>query len=241
MLKRPFEKALLNAFSEAATRAVREHREEYARILGSRLFEMEGPRFLDDKFLTPADNFIRTLGLEWIEIVESAQALEAVPKYLGKESGRPASITRVQNLRYHYEHYFHEVYILKERLSRFLKIIQRKYRREEVTKTIKKLESLVSEGFESLVSSRSVHVHKKRFSDPDIDRLKGFQIVAGNNRTFRRQLQRILRDVRRKKLEQIKSNNYAIEKLLNEYCRMLYPILFDKKGKPRFPAGIDAA
>src|SRR3989304_7494944 len=68
-MARAFDKAMLDAFANTASRVLKEHRSEYAMVLKSKIFDTEGPRSLGEEFFTPADNQIRKLGFAWSEII----------------------------------------------------------------------------------------------------------------------------------------------------------------------------
>ena len=104
----------------------------------------------------------------------------------------------------------------------------------EMEKQVKKLDILVS-GFDGIVTTRGRHVHEKRYSDEDFERLGFFEIMGNKDDPLLSLLEMFypfaLRDYRKKWLKTISENNNNIAKLLDTYFDILYDVVFDKKGK----------
>ena len=233
-----------DALANTARRLLKDARSQHGKVLVSRILNWEDQWSGGTKF-TAAESHIKKLGSGWIEIISSAQALRAIPKYLRKEAARPSSVTTVQHLRYHFENYLHENYVLQERLCKFLKMVQRAYRGDNELPahlgSFNNIGELIHNSLKPIIEMRKQHVHDERFEDVDLWRLSMLESMADQNRIFRPFLRTGLRKVRRKKLEAIRLNNHQIDKLLDIYFRAIYPIVFHKKGNVRFPPGVDAA
>src|SRR6266404_6840309 len=101
---RPLDKVLANTVSGVVRPKLEEESEKS--ILGDFLFGQARVRDRSDS-ITVIEKHIFKIANGWLEILNSLISLEATFKYLRKESSRPASITPVEHLRYHFEHFLH--------------------------------------------------------------------------------------------------------------------------------------
>ena len=238
---RAFNKAMADAIVSITKREMRVEREQHGNVLGSFLFDGQIPQDRSNR-LARADNHILKMGKRWLEIYDSILALEAVYMYLKRESSRPSSISAVQHLKYHFEHFLQEIYILHNRLQSFVTLIRRSYKKDHGfprhVAVLDALDKLISRSTDQVVKTRGQHVHVVRFEDADFLRLSVLEQIATKDREFQPFLRAALHEVRKKKLEAISSNNRTVKKFFKIYCKALYPVLFDRKGNFQLPQGI---
>jgi len=149
-------------------------------------------------------------------------------------------------MKYHIENYFHEVYILRERLREYVTTVGRLYRKDpnhaDILKQTKPLFSLIKDVFDGIVTTRSSHVHKRRFKDEDLDRLSTLEMLVeygGEELSFfENLLETDYKKIRKKYKKTFADNNAEIKKVLDLYFETLYKIVTTKDGKLNYPKAI---
>jgi|GEM_PF-6660083 len=191
------------------------------------------------------ENLLIRLFFGFNEIDKSIKNLQNTLIYIRRF---PFSKTRIEKstyLRYHYENYLNELYILQERMQRFLTIISRLYRRDQNWENISQITNEILHDFKRalsrLIETRGTHIHEKRFSDLEFDQLDLFENLKnenfpGLNMNFLYDLvyQRILKAKR----GFIRMTNKQIEKRLEIYFKLLLKSLFDKDEHLLIPKNI---
>ncbi len=94
--------------------------------------------------------------------------------------------------------------------------------------------------FDDLIKARSSHVHQRRYTDSDFDRLTTMELltVHGDKEDF--EVLGALYDIEYKKLRKkwkdiIVSRNKSLLKVLDIIFEALYPHVFTKAGNIKFP------
>jgi hypothetical protein len=204
------------------------------------LADLEGPRQAGWE-LTKRETFIALLFRGFSEIATSYERLRDIEIYIRRFPYRDTGVSRVRHLQYHVENYLNEVYILKERVRVYLDNINKWYRRSEhyrkVQPELELLRTFISEPLENLVNLRGEHVHARRFSDDQLDRLTTLELLASSaaqnfqspaeHNFWSSFLQEEYKSIRKKWTERIKSNNDATEKLLDAFFELLHRTIFD--------------
>ena len=122
------------------------------------------------------------------EIACSVESIENISVYVKIFPYSRYGVSKVSCLKYHVENYLNELYILKNRLISYLKIIDRSYSKSSIAKhvseTIFPLYSIVSKGMKNHIIIRGNHVHQNRYSDPEIDRLSTLELFSLGQNEF---------------------------------------------------------
>lgn len=138
--------------------------------------------------------------LRWLqqfsEIDTSVQRLDQSLVFLryfpAKKSFRVHGISEGDWLRYHVEAYLQEAYILRERLKRFLREVEKaaiaSSNRDGILKT-RKMMKLVNQALNGISDVRSSHVHRNRFEDPVLQYLDGLILLTKSEKS--QQLRRL--------------------------------------------------
>jgi hypothetical protein len=179
----------------------------------------------------------KTLG--WREILDTLRALDIAYLYLRKRQSRPKSVSAINHLKYHFEHYLHEYYILYLRLDTFIKVVERSYKKESLQKqkTTQLLKELVAKENDHMVKVRGRHVHQTRYDDEDIIRLNALHELSQQDDGFANLLSVEYQVLQRQKLELMGRKTKAANKLVQLYFKAVFPILVDPKTKNlRIPA-----
>jgi hypothetical protein len=99
--------------------------------------------------------------------------------------------------------------------------------------------------FENIVATRGRHVHDKRYSDDDLERLFMLELTAENETKLGKALHELFKVeftiCRGKWLERMKTNNNVVEELMGVYFTILHPFIFDDTGEIIVPNKIAGA
>lgn len=234
-----YKSALIEAVKPVILDRPEEEQEAVGEALRNTLFDLDGPRYTSSKF-TQTERLIGELFFDFTEITKSYLNLRDIEIYVRRFPYGDTDISRARYLTYHVENYLNEVYILKERLTAHLTIIERRYKKsqkiQEIKTKIDPLKKLILLSLDGILTTRGTHVHRVRYSDKDIDRLETFELIDNTEDRFLSGFHDMeYRKIRKKWVERIKSNNDATKKLLDTYCSNLHSILFDERGELILP------
>ena len=164
--------------------------------------------------------------LDWFrEFSEINNSMERLTHSLVYLSSYPKSkafhfhrLSEADWLRYHIEAYLNEVYILHERLTRFLRKIEKvgiAARDKSALNSVNKLKAVVTASLKNVVRARGGHVHEQRFDDTELANLGSLVLITKSSelrplRTLRQlQYLKALQKWRR----QLLANNKETQKL----------------------------
>jgi hypothetical protein len=118
---------------------------------------------------------------EWFhqlkEVHSSLERLDQASVYLTHYPGARAfpfqRLSEAEWIRYHVEVYLQELYILEQRLSRFLRKVEKLTGAGDKNGflVVQGLKAAVKDGFTNVVRVRSGHVHQNRFQDEEMSNL----------------------------------------------------------------------
>ncbi len=181
-----------------------------------------------------SDKFVVDLSLRFSEILRSAQVLNDIVVYLKRF---PPGISRSRFLNYHVRSYLQEMYILRERLNALLK----KYERwnspivpnSNTFLTLSDCRNIIAKAFDRIVDLRGEDVHRRQFSDPELERLEGWEgLVEGGVDPGKEWMTKAYEDqikaARERWISQIETNNATIAQVLD--------IVFDSLSGVTFAA-----
>jgi hypothetical protein len=220
-------------------------REKLVEAMHNLLWDLDGPRYIE-RDLTSRDIFFSMVFGGFNEITTSYLCLRDIEIYVRRFPYGDTSISRSRHLEYHIANYLQEVYILKNRLKAYLKRIRRAHRksqgRAEIEEALDLVDSMVDRTFVSIAKVRGAHVHERRYSDDNLDRIQTWELLASyqDDEKDDTKLYEFLndysyREVRREWTKRIKSNNDNIKSLLDSYFGVLYSVVFQEGGDLRFP------
>jgi len=211
--------------------------EEFKEVVGNSLYDLDGPRRISERASDKAYFVANKLFHPLSEIMNNLEAIENISIYSGSFPYKRHGVSRISYLRYNIENYLNELYILKNRMIDYLKIIERSYRKcnrvEEIKKTLKPLYVLVSSALEGYVNVRGAHVHKNRYTDSEIDRLVELELFS--NLSDSSELGQLLhsqfilgyRETRKKWVKKMKDDLQALNKLVDIYFENLCEVLIN--------------
>lgn len=222
---------IIGSASKKAKASKKKEDKEFGKILKNILLDLEGSRTCEKVKLTRDDNFItNTLFHPFTEINSSFESLKNIPTYISIFPFQKKGISKYAYLRYHVENYLHELYILRERMVKYSKIINRAYKKSSISKQINeemgKLEKITLQAFDKYTLVRGSHVHQYRYSEKDIDRLSLFDTLSNSPdkefvKTIGLLYKMAFKDIRKKWINRMKTDIKEILKLLDHYCEIL--------------------
>lgn len=222
---------------------VNEHRGEMGKNLWSHLFDT-GDFTPISRNISRDEQYFNKIFNGYSETTSSMRTLKDIEVYINSFPYRKKSITKLQNLSYHIENYFSELYILKERLKVYLKQIGRSFKNYEKHKTIISITTsfltIIDHVFLETTKARGRHIHVSRFQDNEIKRLESFEILKlVDDDEFKRMISPYLKFdyllLRKKWKQKIKTMNGSFQQFLDVYGELLITHLFDEKKYLIYP------
>lgn len=232
--------AVLRLFGEKLDALTKENREELGEALLNSVLDLDGPKRVDTKPDRETE-FLARLFNRLSEIDGSYETLRDAEIYIRRFPFRDTRVTRDRYLKYIVENHLHETYVLKERLLKYLKVIERSYKTDEQVDSIKKgtlpLYKLVSQSLKQLTTRRNSHVHNLRMVSESADRLASIELINTGleNDWLTSYAKWQFREVRKEHKKQIEAINDGIEDLLRLYFSKLYSLIFYEGGYLRYP------
>jgi len=216
--------------------------EEFLEILYDQLLNL-GENSEPKTSQLPFSEYVFTVFNGFMEIFNSNHNLVDIEFYIGRfpyENSiyENSIIVRSRYLRYHIENYFEEIYILKNRMCAYPKLINRAkskyFGSSDITKLVDHLEQKVEEDFKKLVGIRGRHVHKRRYDDKDLRQLETWEILASNfigksqkySLNFIKEMKRNNKIITNKWIKNIRLLNIGVNNILDAYFETLYPFVF---------------
>lgn len=240
-----FQHAILEVAQHHIGRLIKDHRDEMAIVMKNSIFDLDGQKRLDRKLDSKEEFFSRVFN-GFIEISKSLETLDDIRLYIGRFPFQRTRITRERYLQFHIEAYLSEMYIFRERLIQYMKMIVRQNKADKsIHKAVmanKAAIDIIYKALDQVIITRSNHVHKYRFSDDDIDRLGSLTLLSmGSDAELVKLTREFYREehkrIRKIWCGRIKDNNKQVRKLLDIYFDSLFLLVFEENGlKLRYPA-----
>ena len=175
---------------------------------------------------------------DYQEVDSCVQRLKDIPVYIGTFPYRSALLDKNRYLRYHIENYFHEIYMLRERLITYLKRLGRSFkedrRHDQILAATKPLFASVKASLLPVTNTRSAHVHRARYDSSELARLDTIQLISRIDEFsegMKEAYDLAFRETRGEWKTRLESNNREIGKLLDQIANRLVPVLFDTRRK----------
>lgn len=191
------------------------------------------------------EELVNRLILGFLEIEESVKKLHNIAIYIHRFPYVSTRIVKSTYLKYHMENYLNEIYLLQERMKTYLKVISHFFKKDpqgmsidQITRSISKKVVKVMSG---LVKARNMHVHHRRYTDRDFDRLNILELLKDEtipNINIARLYQLTYLTVLIAKRNFVKRTNKVIDSLLEEYFKYLWEILLDAGGNLKIPRNL---
>ena len=226
---------------------IEEDNEESQNVMMNSILGLEGPKSME-RNTSPHEYFIANkLFRPMSEIIYALEAIENIAVYARSFPYKRQGISRATYLKYHVENYLNELYLLKNRLIAYLKLIGKSYKKSEISKhvakTISPLYTVVSKTLKGYIQVRGTHVHEHRYSDDDFDRLSKLELLsrAGNKDKFGEIMTHLSNnaysEIRKKWVGKINDDLKGVHNLFEFYFENLL-LAISKDGVLIFPNNI---
>lgn len=192
--------------------------------------------------LTEREDVFSDLFYGMSEIVRCFECLKDAEVYIrsypNAKSFKNAGITKAKYFRYHVEKYLEENYIMKCRLEAYINFVKKFWRK--VPAKVEVMDQLLEEikvGFSGVENTRGKHVHRRRFTSPDLERLDSFDLFTANIEKYKEfrlwhlYKERILfPQIRRDWKKTMSLNTATMKKLLKVFFEILNIMVFGEGG-----------
>lgn len=134
--------------------------------------------------LSRDDKFIIELFYKFSEISETLDRIKItsvlIKQYPARPSWKKARITKSLYLRYNFDNFLAEVYILSERFKSLLNFIIKKSREcnlESDSKKMATLKKIFLDRMDSINKTRGLHTHSTRYTDNELDQVGALELL----------------------------------------------------------------
>lgn len=194
---------------------------------------------------TGRKNHLQLLSYYTSEIQTTLDTMRDIEFYMRQFPYDQDKIAKHRHLQFHVEAFLNELYILQERLTRFLKFIERQHRKDPrlglVKDTCDMLNNFVVQSMRKGIAIRGSHVHKWRLSDNDIERLIGISLYTKMpskkiQKAFAAYYEEEYRKVRKRWRKWVADGTAQAQELVDGYCDALFELMFDRDEKLLYPS-----
>jgi hypothetical protein len=195
----------------------KKEKDKYTEVFANVLLDKSGPRRLN-RTLPPQEQAFKKIWQGYIEIRESFEVLRDIATYIKHFPPKKAQVSKTRFLRFHIGNYLNEVYILKERLEAYYKVVARTYRNDaRLLAKQKQIDDFLQSVFKKVIDIRGAHVHQTRYDDNDLDRLDLIELLLHDDETglAHSLYPTAIRKTRKQWVEIIIHNNNEIAKVLD--------------------------
>ncbi|MBY0506850.1 MAG: hypothetical protein K2X03_23220 [Bryobacteraceae bacterium] len=177
----------------------------------------------------------------FMEVTISFETLKHIDTYLSTfPKPAPRGVTPNAYVRYHFENYLHETYILKERLMSIVTKLERSYRKDPAAQEFKErcreLRNMVEKTMAGISMTRGSHVHEMRFSDADLRALSMVDLLSRSKKfPIKKEYRSLYQQVVEAKLEVMRQNEQQLEILLDTYFGTIQVLVYTESSSFIFP------
>jgi hypothetical protein len=177
----------------------------------------------------------------FMEICDTLEIMKDVEVYIRQFPFSRSGIPRSRYLKFLIHAYLNEVYVLRERLLSYSKVLEKTYRKDsrgpQIAAAAEKARLTVKKTLSNIVFVRGAHVHDTRFTDEQISHFSGTELIVTHAEpcelgpSDRRYAEWEYKELRGNWVKRIKEINEVVLKLLDAYAALLYDIAFDTAGR----------
>lgn len=244
--KEIFTNIIFDEFTRATDWTDKIQNEELGKVLYNDLFDLDGPKKMSASPSSKTKFVANILFSPFSEILDSLESINSIYIFIRSFPYKSKKISRVRFLKYHIGNYLNELYMLQIRLKNYLTKIQRGYRKSDTFSLINPIFKLLSEDIENTFKPcfdlRGLHIHKNRYTDKELSRLSGLEILTIRNDNNEKRTKFInsyfiaeYNKVKKKWVNSIKEDLKSIETILEDYFEILIRTI-TTKGKITYPS-----
>lgn len=135
--------------------------------------------------MSTSNLFIRDIWKPYAEIDESNSRIKMtalfIKQYPYLPSWKKEGITKTRYLRYHYENYLNEIYLMEQRMKRIFDVTVKHCKKlewEAEILLVKKMRKWYYKQLGNSLDIRGAHVHEERFVNQKIDQLESLEFIT---------------------------------------------------------------
>jgi hypothetical protein len=213
----------------------------FLEFVHSSMFDPNGPKYPKKK-LSAKERYTSDVLLGFSEILMSLDRLEDLAFLVVKAPHGNSRVSKESYLQILVEAHLNEVYVLQQRIAKYLKRLVRAFKEDPRYETLRDLQAkalrVVEAAFNPVTAARSSHVHEWRFRDQGINRLEMMNSISRFGPKGLRAYYRSERARTYKQWKKTLAENYAnVEEIVGEWLGALFPLIFDERtGELLVPA-----
>lgn len=240
--RRKFSQSLNKAFNKYMIPILEEQSEELSIAYMNRLLNRQGPTVVNSAS-TSTTKWLAEVSIGAYEIFTAYESLLDSEVYIRRFPYRGTRVSKSRHLKSVLENHLNNIYILKERMVKYLKILTKKYGKQATStgrptaRITEVLRKFTEEYLEPLKAVRNSHVHNEEIYDPDLERLSILEnYIQSNPAAPRIEYLKAYYDhqfeiIRKDKTKEIQIINADLNKLLDIYFSCIYSIVFDENDE----------
>lgn len=179
----------------------------------------------------PTDSNFYAIFNGFTEIREALETLELTELLVGLNPPRSKRIDKDGYLKFLIGAYLQEMYILEQRLTAYGKKIARLYNKPKLPSLV---QEVVYNPLEGIINTRGAHVHTRRFNDERLNMVSTMALFRRMGHELGEDLEFEYKIAQRQWRNQIRANNQATMKLVDQYFRVMHVVMC-KDNKIIFP------
>lgn len=238
-----FQELILKESTKVIIPLIDDYKDELAEVLWNHLFDT-GESTSISRNISRDERYINKTFFGYSEISSSMRTLEDIEVYINSFPYRNKKIIKLRNLSYHIENYFSELYILRERINKYLKQIRKSFKKDNNRQSIVSITNsfliITERVFSEPTKTRGRHIHETRFQDNEIRRLESLELLKLVNDG---ELKRIISPyfnfdyllLKNKWKRRVKRMNVSFRKYLDAFGGLLVTHLFDEENRSIYP------
>lgn len=218
----------------------KEKMKEAGKVLFNKIFDLEGPKKISKKPTEKSIFVFNIMFKPFGEIIETLDTIKNISIYISSFPYNSDKISRVNFLKYQIGNYLVELVILQKRLTNYLVIVERGYKKSNnhtiIKMAFKQLREYIEVNFKSIFDIRGQHIHKQRYSNSKLSRLTSIEILTireDENKKRADFLQNYFiteyKKVRKEWKIRFKEEIKSIESIFENYFDVLLTLLTDKE------------
>ncbi len=234
-----FDVSLNKAFNEYMTPRFEDKKEEFIIAYMNRMIGRTEQTTVANAS-SPEGKFLAEISIGAFEIFNTYESLLDAEIYIRKFPYSRTRISKSRHLKSIITSHLQNIFILRERMVRYLKVLRKRYSKNssadgkltlEITKI---LEDYTKDAFSHLNSVRNIHVHVEELYDAELEQLALLESFIINNSTissldeFKEYYDFEFNRIRKNKIKEIKKINADTEEALDMFFGLIYSIVFDE-------------
>jgi len=227
---RKYQSLLLNEASTYLSDTSPEEYKELERIIWNIIADTNGPRYLGpDRRETGERDFFEFFFSPLSDLLSAIDDIAVSRVYFKRGYTKRLGLSEEEYMRYHVNTYLNNLYIVKNRIEKVLKKVERYYKSEDGTELparLKRVMKMTETAFKTLAAARGYHVHESKYADNTTDQIGTLCLLEKSEDQAIRKLMTFFKknaflDIRKKWTKACDTSQAAIMQLLDITCEAI--------------------